>query len=86
MTALLLTALFVTAALVAFGVLVSSWQQHGADALALRGKLAACPETVTVRYAVREVKVLRGAAQGSAKLFVLPVRQAAAKPVLPLAA
>ena len=82
MTALLLTALFATAALFAFGVLVSSWQQHGAAALALSGKLAACPETVTVRYAMSEVKVLRGAAQ----VFVLPVRQAVVKPVLPLAA
>jgi hypothetical protein len=82
MTGLLLTTLFAAAALFAVAVLVSSWQQHGAQALALPGRLAACPETVTVRYAVRETKVLRGAAQ----VFVLPVRQVAVKPVLPLAA
>ena len=82
MTGLLLTALFAAAALFALGVLVSSWKQHSADALALRGKLAACPETVSVRYAVREMKVLRGAAQ----IFVLPVRQAAVMPEALLAA
>ena len=73
MTGLLLTTLFIAAALVAGGALAQGLQGIGAEAAQARAALAACPKTRTMEYRISEVKVLRGAAQ----VLVLPVRQAA---------
>lgn len=70
MTALLLTALFTAATLIAGGVLLRELRGIGAAAQSARAALAACPQTVWVDYRVSEVKVLRS----PAKVLVLPVK------------
>ena len=71
MIALLLTSLFIAAALLAGGVLVHGFNGIAAEAKLARAALAVCPKTITATYRISEVKVLRGAAQ----VLVLPVRQ-----------
>lgn len=75
MLAMILSSLFALAAVAAITTIAASWQQHGAALLAARGQLEACPASLTVRYSVTELKVLRG----SAKILVLPVRQLAVR-------
>jgi hypothetical protein len=72
MIALLLTSLFVAAALLAGGTLVNGFKGIMAEAAQARAALAACPRTNTAEYRISEVKVLRA----PAKVLVLPVRQA----------
>ena len=72
MFALTLTALFTLSAFAALGAMAVTWQQHGAAALQAAGQAAACPETVTVRFVVREVQVPRS----RANVVTLPVRPA----------
>jgi hypothetical protein len=71
MTGLLLTTLFVLAALLAAGTLAQGLRGIVAEATQTRTMLAACPKTRSFEYRISEVKVLRGAAQ----VLVLPVRQ-----------
>ena len=70
MTALLLTTLFVTAALLAGGVLLHSFNGTLAEAAQARAALAACPQSVAVDYRVSEVRVSRS----SAKVLSLPIK------------
>ena len=71
MIAVTLTALFVLAAVAAMGTIALTWQQHGAAALQAAGHAAACPETIIVRFTVRELQVRRDAGN----VVALPVRQ-----------
>lgn len=72
MTGLLLTSLFILAALVAGGALAQGLQGIVAEAAQARAALAACPKSIFADYRISEVRVLRA----PAKVLVLPVRQA----------
>ena len=57
MTAILFTALFVAAGILAIASLRESWRRHGPAALALRNELRNCSEWREVRITIREVTV-----------------------------
>lgn len=46
--------LFAFAALVSARIIVASWMRYGRDALALRAKLDACPETMALTWRMIE--------------------------------
>ena len=79
MIALLLSALFLFAAVVAAGTLVRGLRGIVAESGQARAALLACPTTVTATYRISEVKALRTPAQ----ILELPVRQAVARLVQP---
>lgn len=47
-------ALFALGALMSVWVIVASWQRHGRDALALRARLAACPDALVLTWKMIE--------------------------------
>lgn len=46
--------LFALGALVSAWVMAASWRRYGRDALALRARLEACPETMTLTWRMTE--------------------------------
>src|SRR3546814_20903136 len=46
--------LFALGAMMSVWVMGTSWKRYGRDALAVRGKLAACPETFMLRWKLIE--------------------------------
>jgi hypothetical protein len=71
---ILLPALFAAAVLLALGTIAHSLHCYGSRAIALRDELANCPQTRELRYVVREMKM---PSRPTARVLVLPVRQAA---------
>ena len=61
MTAILLSALFLSSGLLAAAAIAASWRRYGQAALALRGRLDACDEWREVRVRTSEVTVRRNA-------------------------
>ena len=71
-----LSILFAATALLALQVIFGSVRDYGSRAIALHGELAACPQMRELRYEIREVKM---PPRPTARVLVLPVRQAAAR-------
>jgi hypothetical protein len=61
MTAILLSALFLSTGLLAAAVIVATWQRYGRSALSLRDELDACSEWREVRVRINEVTVRQNA-------------------------
>lgn len=61
MTAILLSALFLSTGFLAAAAMAVTWQRYGRKALALRGELDACNEWRQVRVRISEVTVIHQA-------------------------
>ena len=61
MTAILLSALFLSSGLLAAAAIAATWKRYGRTALALRGDLDACGEWREVRVRISEVTVRQNA-------------------------
>lgn len=61
MTAILLSAMFLSSGLFAVVVIATTWQRYGRTALTLRGELDACSEWREVSVRISEVTVRQNA-------------------------
>ncbi len=79
MIALALTALFVSATLLALLAIAGSWKQYGAQVLALRKMLQQCEDNRSVEY---RIVSHNQPGRGPAQVILLPVRPAGYRPAL----
>ena len=79
MIALVLTALFASATLLALLAMADSWKQYGAQVLALRRMLQQCDRKRSVEY---RIVTDDQPGRGPAQVFLLPVRPAGYRPAL----
>lgn len=85
MTAILLSALFLSSGVLAAAAMAVTWRRYGSQALALRSELDACSEWRTVRVRISEVTV-RQQATVLRPDFTRPAGRPAKQPALPAAA
>ncbi|HEX8056407.1 MAG TPA: hypothetical protein VF481_07085 [Novosphingobium sp.] len=85
MTAILLSALFLSSGFFAAAAMAVTWQHYGRKALALRGELDACGEWREVRVRISEVTV-RQQATVLRPDFTRPAGRPAKRSALPAAA
>lgn len=85
MTAILLSALFLSSGFLAAAAMAATWQRYGRKALALRGELDACSEWRDMRVRISEVTV-RQQATVLRPDFTRPAERPAKHHALPAAA
>ena len=85
MTAILLSALFLSSGFLAAATIAASWQRYARAALALPGELGACSEWREVRVRISEVSVHHQATVLRPD-FTRPAGRPSGQPGLPAAA